>query len=153
MSARFTLSIRDYSGEMSTISLPGVDLTSANFDAQDGLWDTLQSAIDGVVVGMIANRKLLAQDLIVSADLPTSAFAQRELKWLVRYTGNTLAKKYTAEIPTPDAALLLAGTDNMNLGVGAGATFVTAFEAYAKSPDDVAETVTVIDARVVGRNI
>jgi len=33
------------------------------------------------------------------------------------------------------------------------AAFVTAFEAYAKSPDDVAETVTVIDARVVGRNI
>jgi len=151
MSARFTLSIRDYSGEMSTISLPGVDLTSANFDAQDGLWDTLQSAIDGVVVGMIANRKLLAQDILISGDLPSAAFAQRELKWLVRYSGNTSGKQYTAEIPTPDAVLLLAGTDNLNLGVGAGATFVTAFEAVVRPEGEAG--VNVENVILVGRNI
>jgi len=151
MSSRFTLSIRDYSAELSSVSLPGVDLTAANFDAQDGLFDTLQTAIDGIIVGVIATRKLLAQDLIVSADLPTSAFAQRELKWLVRYTGNTLAKKYTAEIPTPDAALLLAGTDNMNLGVGAGATFVTAFEAVVRPEGELG--VNVENVVLVGRKL
>jgi len=151
MAARFTLSIRDYSAEMSTVSLPGVDLTSANFDAQDGLWDTMQSAIDGVIVGVIGNRKLLAQDLLISGDLPTSAFAQRELKWLVRYSGNTTGKKYTAEIPTPDATLTLAGTDNMNVGVGAGATFVTAFEAVVRPAGEAG--VNVENVILVGRNI
>lgn len=141
MASRMTLAVRDYSAEMATVSLPGLDLTAANFDAQDGLWDTLQSAIDGIIVGVIATRKLLAQDLLVSGDLPTSPFAQRELKWLVRYTGNTSGKKYSAEIPTPDAALILAGTDFMNIGVGAGATFVTAFEAVVRPQGEVGTNV------------
>lgn len=150
MASRFTLSVRDYSAELSTVSLPGLDLTAANFDAQDGLWDTLQSAIDGIIVGVIAARKLLAQDIVVSADLPTSAFAQRELKWLVRYTDNN-GKKYTAEIPTPDAALILAGTDFMNIGGGAGATFVTAFEAVVRPTD--ATSVNVENIVLVGRKL
>lgn len=151
MASRFTLSIRDYSAELSSVSLPGVDLTAANFDAQDGLWDTFQSAVDGIIVGVIATRKLLAQDIIVSADLPTEAFAQRELKWLVRYTGNTTAGKYTAEIPTPDAELVLAGTDFMNIGVGAGATFVTAFEAVVRPTGEAG--VNVENIVLVGRKL
>lgn len=151
MSSRFTLSVRDYSAELSTVSLPGLDLTAANFDAQDGLWDTLQTAIDAIIVGVIATRKLLAQDLLISADLPTNAIAQRELKWLVRYTGNTTAGKYTAEIPTPDATLTLTGTDFMNIGVGAGATFVTAFEAVVRPTGE--SGVNVENVVLVGRKL
>lgn len=150
MASRFTLSVRDYSSELSTVSLPGLDLTAANFDAQDGLWDTLQTAIDGIIVGVIAARKLLAQDITVSADLPTNAFAQRELKWLVRYSDNN-GNLYTAEIPTPDATLILAGTDNMNIGVGAGATFVTAFEAVVRPTG--ATSVDIQSVVLVGRKL
>lgn len=151
MASRFTLAVRDFSAEMSTVSLPGLDLTAANFDAQDGLWDTLQTAIDGIIVGVIGTRKLLAQDILVSGDLPISAFAQRELKWLVRYTGNTTGKKYSAEIPTPDAALILTGTDFMNIGVGAGQTFVTAFEAVVRPQGETGTNVE--NVVLVGRNI
>jgi len=150
MASRFTLSIRDYSNEMSTFSVPGLDLTAANFDAQDGLWDTLQSAIDGVIVGVIGQRKLLAQDIEVSVDLPTNAFAQRELKWLVRWSGNN-SGLHTSELPTPDASLTLAGTDNMNIGSGAGLTFANAFEAVVRGPGDT--SVEVQSVILVGRTL
>jgi predicted NAD/FAD-dependent oxidoreductase len=151
MASRMNFSIRDNSNEYSNVSLPGVDVTAANFDAQDGLWDTFQTALDGIIIGNIAKRKFLAQDLIINDQQPVNQAAQREGKWLVRYTGNTLSKKYTAEIPTYDSALLLAGTDNMNIGVGAGQTFVTAFEAVVRPTGEAGVTVNSIVH--VGRNL
>lgn len=150
MAARFTLSIRDFSSEYSTMSLPGLDLTAANFDAQDGLWDGFQTAVDGVIVGNIARRKLLAQDIIVNDQQPVDDHAQRELKWLVRYTDSNDAR-HTAEIPCPDTALILAGTDNMNLGVGAGQAFKAAFEAVVRPQGTV--SVTVDSVILVGRTL
>lgn len=150
MASRFTLSIRDYSNEMSTMSVPGLTLSAANFDAQDGLWDDLQDAVDGIIVGVIGDRKLLAQDIEVSVDLPTNAFAQRELKWLVRWSGDN-SGLHTTEIPTPDATLTLAGTDNLNIGSGAGQTFADAFEAVVRGEGDTA--VTVQNVILVGRTL
>lgn len=150
MTSRLTLTVRDYSNELSTVSLPGLDLTAANFDAQDALWDALQTAIDAIIIGIISDRKLLAQDIDVSPDLPTNAFAQRELKWLVRWVGNVTGQ-HTSEIPTPDATLTLAGTDNLNLGVGAGAAFVTAFEAVVRDEGDASSDVQSVI--LVGRKL
>jgi hypothetical protein len=47
--------------------------------------------------------------------------------------------------------LLLAGTDNMNIGVGAGQTFVTAFEAVVRPTGEAGVTVNSIVH--VGRNL
>jgi hypothetical protein len=46
------------------------------------------------------------------------------------------------------------GSDQVVLAdAGEMAAFVTAFEAIGRSPDDDEETVTVLRARIVGRNI
>jgi len=86
--------------------------------------------------------------------LPTSPYAQRELKWLVTYSGNTSGKKFTIEIACPDVTdNVVPNTDLADLASTDWAAFVTAFEAYVKSPDNGTEAVTVLSARVVGRNI
>jgi hypothetical protein len=74
---------------------------------------------------------------------------------MVTYQGNDTLRKRRIEIPTPDlTALTLIGKDNVVLDdAGVMAAWVTAFEALARMGDDDAEEVTVIGAKVVGRNI
>ncbi len=153
MAARHTLRIRDFSGESSSFGLPGVDLTSANFDSQVALWVALRTAIDNITIGNLAQFKLQALEAIINDSNPANAFAQRELKWIVNWTNVTTGETHQTEIATPDAALLVAGTDLMNTAAGAGAAFITAFENVVRGGPTGLNLVDVGDIRLVGRNI
>ena len=145
--------ITDYSNEKSNFTVYAPVLTAANFTAEQALAATLAGTIDALTIGELTKQVALVP-VVDTPAIPTDPYAQRELKWLVRYQGNASGKMFSIEIAAPDiTGNVVVNTDVANLASGDWAAFVTAFEAYAKSPDDLAEDVTVIDARVLGRNI
>jgi len=102
----------------------------------------------------MAKQVLVAEIDVISAALPTNVYAQRELKWLVRYHDTVTGKKYTLTLPCADpTARLIAGTDLANLAQTEVAAFVTRFQSYAKDPDTQTNDVLVDQIQLVGRNL
>jgi len=154
------LSVRDYASEAANAELSGVQVPSYQIDAANLAtwltgWGAFKTALDAIILGVQADEKITIYNTTLSAAVPVSPFAQRELKILLRYQGDTTGRKRSVEIPTPDlAALTLVGKDQVLLADGGVmAAFVTAFEAIARMPDNAAETVTVTGAEIVGRNL
>jgi len=153
MAARHTMTLVDASNENTNFGLPGVDLTAGNYAAQAGLWDALVTAVAAIIIGNVGFKKLQAYVTAVNNVVPSNNFAQREEKWLVTWTDDVLGTKHTTEIGTPDLDLLVSGSDLMNIETGAGADFVTAFEAVVRGGPTGANAVSVISIRNVGRNL
>lgn len=150
MASTFILAYRDHDGEVSTASFRGAVLNAGNYAAQDGLREALQTATNAIVVGQAANEKVIAVDLAISGLKASNAFAQRETKWLVKYT-DAAGAVYSMEIPTANLAYLMAGEGKADLAGVEMAAFVDAFEAYVVNPAGAA--VTIVEIQHVGRNI
>lgn len=152
MASRITVGILDYSLERSPVTLSGVDLTAGNFAAQAILMDDFVTAVDGVTLGTLSKDTRLASETSISDAQPASPFAQREMKWLVRYsdTVNPVGNGHF-EVPTPDLALLDAQGEFMDLTLAAAIAFVDAVEAYGRSR--LGNAITVQSVEYVGRNI
>ena len=133
MASGYRQVIVDHDGETGVISLGGPNMTAATFDAVAALIETLGTAIDGITLGTLGRKSVEAIVDPGSAALPADPFAQREFKWVVEYTDTTTGKTYRREIPTANLALLVPGTEMMDISAGAGLAFVTAFEAYVTS--------------------
>jgi hypothetical protein len=140
----------DYSYEKTQVGLYITTLTAANFDGQITAAEALQTAIQNVSLIDFEGLSIRHIDAETETDQPASEYAQRENKWLVRYTDNTLNTKHTLEIGAPDLTLTLPDGKTMDVSGGAGAAFVTAFEANALSP--AGNAVTFVSAVHVGRN-
>lgn len=158
--SRATIQVRDYgvdlkSTETSPFNLPSYQLDAANLATWLTGWGDLKTALDAIIAGVMAKEQVVIYDTVLSGAIPASPYAQRELKILLSYQGNDTERVFRLEIPTPDlVALTLGANDSVVLADGGVmAAFVTAFEAVARAPDDDAEEVTVVGARVVGRNI
>lgn len=140
----------DYDGEPSSVTFPAADLTAANFDAQVAALASLRTALEGVAVDLqtghfIGNDYVIVEGSAARADSP---LAQRENKWLVRYHDSNGA--YTLTIPCADLTVLDPNNRGfMQIASGAGATFVSAFEAYVNQGGG---SVTVDSVQFVGRN-
>jgi len=145
--------ITDYSNEKSTTTLNTTVLTAGNFAAQQTLAAALAAAIEDLTIGELT-KQINSVPLLDTPAIPTNPYAQREMKWLVSYQGDVSGKLFSSEIAAPDITdNVVPNTDTADITSTDWAAFVTAFEAYVKSPDDVTETVTVIGARLAGRNI
>jgi hypothetical protein len=149
------MTVRDYSKELSRFKVNYDAITVVNLADLLSDWGDLKTATDAIILGVIANEQLVLDNTIISASVPASAFAQRELKLEITYVGDTSGKIFQLEVPTPDLAnLTLNNTDEVVLADGGiMAAWVTAFEVIARSPDSDTETVTVTKALVKGRNI
>lgn len=146
--------LRDHSGELSAVKVYNGAITGASLAGFLANYGDLKTAIAGITLGELATDQWVGDRTVLSAAFPASAFAQRELKWLVQYHGNTTGKKFTCEIPTADlTGRVIQGTDLADLTNTEMAAFVTAFQTIARTPDDDTETVTIDAIRVVGRNI
>ena len=145
----YRMKITDRSNETSRFSAP-VDPVTPPSDAQ---LTALHDAVEGFVIGSVGDG-ILQTDIVKDAGtdaVPASAFAQRELRWLVSYVSSTNVA-YTREIACPDASLLGSGTDQLDLTGTEAAAFVTAFEAVAKVKEgDDYNTVSVTSIKLVGR--
>jgi hypothetical protein len=138
--------------ESGSWSIPIITLTAANYVAQSSAIAALFSAVAGVTIGLP-----LKQETVILREQPSfgpasSTLAQRENKWLVRYHGDTLNKKFRVSIPTADLSLLPAHSEFLDLTTGPGQTLKNALEAILRSPDDGSETCTVDSVQFVGRN-
>jgi len=151
--AHNTFTITDYSQENSTFGFDSSALTAGNIVAQTAALATLEAATEDLTIGHVA-RQQVAQVLVDDPGVPTDPFAQRELKWLVTYQAVTSGKKFSLEIPAPSLTdNLVPGTDVADITSGDWDAWITAFVAVAKSPDDIADSVIVLGANLVGRNI
>jgi len=145
--------ITDYSNEKSNFSVTSITANAGNLAAQQTAAAALAGAVEDLTIGELTKQ---TQNLIIldSPAIPTSPYAQRELKWLVQYQGDSSGKMFSVEIAAPDITdNVVENTDIADLASTDWAAFVTAFESYVRSPDNGTETVTVIGARLVGRNI
>jgi len=151
--AHNTMTVTDFSDENSSFGFESSELTAGNIVAQTAAAGTLEAATEALTIGNIAKNQV-SQILLDDPGVPSDPYAQRELKWLVRYENTTSGKKYSLEIPAPDLTdNLVAGTDVADLTSTDWAAWVTAFEAYAKPEDNLANAVHVLGATLVGRNI
>lgn len=145
---------QDYSKEFSSTKIYNAAVTALNIAAYLTSIGTLRTAIEGITLGTMANEQWIGDNTLLSSLPPTNEFAHREIKWKVVYIGNTSGKQFTLTIPCADpVGMLLEGTDFMDMSQTAPAAFKTAFEAFARSPENDAETVTISYVEFVGRNL
>lgn len=153
MASRTNFTIRDYSNELSNFGVVSVTGNAGNLTAELALAAALSSAVENLTIGHLDKYNYII-NLLDNPITPTNVYAQREVKWLVSYVGDTSGKQFSIEIAAPDlTGNIIANSDMADLTSTDWAAFVTAFEDYARSPDNGTETVTVTGARVVGRNI
>lgn len=147
------LQFTDYSNEKSSVTIHSEVLTAGNFAAENTEATALSVATAALSLGVLT-RRTLTQVILDDPDTATDVFAQRELKWLVSYQGNTSGKLYSLEIPCADlTGNLVPNTDLADVTSTPWVNFIAAFQAFARAPDNTTETVTFIGARMVGRNI
>jgi len=153
MATQNSFQITDYSNEKSSFGVTSITANAGNLAAQQTAAAALAGAVEDLTIGELTKQSMNLVILDTPA-IPTSPYAQREMKWLVSYVGDTSGKIFQVEIAAPDITdNVVPNTDTADLASTDWAAFVTAFESYVRSPDNGTETVTVLGARLVGRNI
>lgn len=150
--SKLVCTYKDYGipGELSTVVFTGVDLTNLNIVAESAAADALRLAAEAITLGGIQKRALVAWENDTRVE-PSDPFAQREMKWLVKYTDDVTSQKYQLEMPCADLQYLDPNnSDKALMTAGPVAAFVSAFEAFQKSPGD-GNPVTVNEILFVGR--
>lgn len=152
-SGHSTMRVNDYDSEASTLQFRGVTVTAANFDAQFAALTSLIDAIGNITLGLKISQTFGNATQVLAPSTPSAyPAAQREKKWLVRYTDGVAMKNYRMEIPCADLSLLdennraYADMDDASI-----AAFVSAFEAFHRS--EGGNPVTVESIQFVGRNV
>lgn len=151
MGGKFLLSYKDYGvpGEIGSVAYNTVEITDVNIVAQTAALDTLRLAMEAISLGGVQKRQLVAWVNETKVE-PTDPFAQREIKWLVRYKDTSSDKEYSLEIPCADLQFLDPENSDKALMSGTEvAAYKAAFEAVVRSPEGNATE--VIELLFVGR--
>lgn len=153
MASRTNFTIRDYSNELSSFAVTSPTGNAGNLVAELASALALSSAVENLTIGHLD--RYTYQIIPLDTPLtPSNPLAQRELKWLVSYTGDVSGKLFQIEIAAPDPTDNLVGnSDIADIGSADWNDFRIAFETFARSPDNGTENVTLVSARLVGRNI
>lgn len=141
----------DHDSEASGMGVNMVNITAGNITAQLALLATLRAAVEAVSLGTIRSEQVIAVTDDIPGVAPANAFAQREIKWLVRGVDGA-GFVSTIEIPCADLALLTGGTGQMDITAGAGLALANALDAVWMSPRS-SSAVTTESITHVGRNI
>ena len=151
MPSGYRITLRDYGGETSTFSVYGAEMSAAEYANIINEIADLETAIEGVTLGVLGRGVIEAVVNEGSAASATDVWAQRENKWMVEFADTVTGEVFRRELPTADLTLLQPGTELMNIASGAGLAFVTAFETYVVS--DAGNPVTVQRIRYVTRDL
>lgn len=149
--SKYIVSYRDYGkpGEVGTVVFTGADLNAGNIVAQSAAADLVRTTMEAITLGGLEKRQLVAwvNDLKVEA---TDPFAQREMKWLVRYHDTVTTEPQRLEIPCADLQYLDPNaSDRILMSDPDVAAFVAAFEAFQLS--DAGNPVEIDQIVFVGR--
>ena len=105
-----SISMRDHTNEATTFTLPSVDLTAANIDAEYIAAIAVQSALDGVSLGAINRRNHIAKSSPQGVPEPAaSEAAQRECKAMVLYANTVTFTTGRFEVPCVDLTQQMSG--------------------------------------------
>lgn len=130
----------------SAFSIRGVDMDAANFTVQSSLAADVLAATDAVSLGGDGSVVLTATETSVAKNPAASPLAQRENKWLVSMV-DTNGNPVSVTIPCADLTLLAADGENMDATLPVYTDLVSAIEAYGRSNDGEALTVTSVKFR------
>lgn len=143
-----TISMVDRSAEGTSWSIPTSDAFS-----EEGAGNTEFAALltaSAALIDGVRTRYNFTQTYRASNAVNASA-GQREQKFLVTYEDQVTLAKYSFELPCRKVSLdPPVGTDEYVITAAPFAAFVTALEAYAKSPDG--NIITVTSIRLMGKN-
>lgn len=132
---KYVISYRDFGtpGEISTVTVPIIDITDANIVAKTTQCDALRTAIGGVCMGGLVKRSLVAWENDTKTD-PSGSFAQRETKWLVRFHEDIAnGETHYMELPCANLSLLDAmANDTIDYNSDEYLAFKGAFEALVE---------------------
>ena len=126
----------------------GTALTAGNLAAQTSLAQALSDAIQNLTTGIVRAWNFTIGTPVSSTALTVTA--NRSEKWIVtgqETTGNL--RKFTYTIPAGDTNKALAGTIDYDAANADWIAFVSAFNAYAKSP--AGNALTFRGAKLGGR--
>lgn len=129
---KYLLSYRDWGnpGEVSTVTIPCVDLHAGNIVEVTTKLEALRAALEAITLGGNESKALVAW-VNDAKSAPAGPRAQREIKWLVKYhevTGGN--PTHYLEIPCADLDLLDPDrTDAVDMSHESVVAFVEAFEA------------------------
>lgn len=150
-----TVSLRDAGNEIGSVRLHGAQITAANLVAQDTKWSDLLVLILAMQLGNMTQNRYVTED-VFSTVQPTNG-AARELKLLVQ--GQSAAGvKSNFTIPCLDVSkvhyVINANAKDVVLLTEpvAMTDLITALNGFWVNPKDDTDAMTVIGARVVGRN-
>lgn len=145
----YSMSLRDQTRELASHTFPIATVTAGNYAGLLVLGAAYEAAVDAVVLGIQAKRKIVAFENIDVA-VPSNGNAQVEMAWIVHYhddeeffdapTNAIPNENYgvpqTIRIATPDAgttALRQPNSDLADLTHANWIAFVSAFEGFALS--------------------
>lgn len=152
--AHSIFTLRDYSGESTAVRIYNGDVTAISIAGFLTDFGDMRDAVAGITLGEMAQEQWVGDLTVLSADLPVNVFAQRELKWLVRYHDTVTNEKAKLEIGTADpTGVMLPASDFADLTIEPMLSFVTEFEAFARHPESATNAVVIDSIQLVGRNI
>src|SRR6476661_1830145 len=85
----------DYSNEKARWDVAITTLTAANAVAEAALLATLSTAINAVQLTAPVKKDTVFSRVLNAGAQPSNPLAQRENKWLIRYTGDATFKKFS----------------------------------------------------------
>jgi len=145
------LTTLDYEGEVSTVTFPCPDMTSANITALITAGDALAVAFAAITACVVIKKQYVAKISPLSAERRSSdAEAEREQKWLNRYYDGTTFERYT--LTTPGSKMEDKDPDRLGFALLSDteiAAYKTAFEAFVQPGGNA---VTLEEMEWVGRN-
>jgi len=151
VTGKYSRTLLDFNSEKSVFSITAPVISAANFAAQETLRAALGTAIANITLGTLNKAEFGNVDFLTNTP-PASEIAQRESAWLIRYVDDVTQVMYHVTLGTADQVGHMSASAKgfADLAEADVAAFVTAFEAYALSPDGNA--VTVQSIMHVGRN-
>lgn len=160
-----TLSIGDYSKELSTVGFAMATPADNDYTAAIAALTAIRSGVEGVSRGNVRQEQISRINPI-NANWPSDEEAQREDKWLITYRDtlewldaptNTIpnpgfGKLFNIEVPCADreAVVMTPGTDIVDFTQAPMSTLVTNLQSYGRSP--YGGSVSVQQVEFVGRN-
>lgn len=143
----------DFSHERSGFVVNIPEISAGNLAATTAAAEALRVAYIDIGDGATQRVELKARTYDNYSSWAALPGAQRELKWLLKYTDDVTDLEYQTEIPCAEltSSLFVPGTDLADLTDADWVAFVAAFEALVVSKDENA--ITVQSVRLVGRNL
>jgi hypothetical protein len=154
MPSYLNITYTDYGGERSAVRLRGLTLDNVTYTFADynTQMDALIAALNDVSIGRQYKTVRVSSEGIISPSPATTPYAQREMKWLMRYEDSSTGQTYTSEVPCADMVLLDANNPaNMDKASAEYIALKAAFDDFVISPDGNA--CALGDVILVGRNL